>query len=215
MYDGVIFDQDGVILDLDIKDFERMDAIRVKEARKRGINFDLDDAQKLVEARSSSEVEKLIRAKDMTWQDLQSIEKLKEKEKIQKIKDGDIKIFQDVDNVLANLSVPVAIATNASQASTEFMVDYFGLKEDVDRVKGLNTEDMRNFFDRKKPNSIMIEEIMESLNLMNPIMVGDSNSDIKAANNANIDSIYIKSHWDIEERPTYSVKKIREIKDIV
>lgn len=215
MYDGIIFDQDGVLLDLDIKDFKWLDEVRVREARRRGFDFNLNDAQKLVEAKSSSEVEKLIRGKNMTWQDLQRIEKVKERKKTRKMENGEIEIFEGVDKTIANLSIPVAIVTNASQTSTNFMVNYFGLQESINEVKGLNTDNMKEFFDRKKPEPIMIEEVKESLNLKNPVMVGDSNSDIKAANNAEIDSIHVKSHWDIDENPTYSVNKIREIKDII
>ena len=214
MYDGILFDQDGVLLDLDIKDFKWMDEVRVREARRRGFDFDLNDAQKLVEARSSSEVEKLIREKNMTWQDLQRIEKVKERKKTQKMENGEIKLFEGARKTISDLSIPVAIVTNASQLSTNFMVSYFGLQESIDEVKGLNTDNMKEFFDRKKPETIMIEEVKESLNLKNPIIVGDSNSDIKAANDAEIDSIHVKSHWNIDENPTYSVKKIKEIKEI-
>jgi len=202
-------------LDLDIDTFNWMDRIRVKGAQNKGFDFNMSDAQKLVDAGSSSEVEKLIQSKDMTWKDLQEIERTKERKKIEKMKNKEIQLNEGVNKLLSNLSISAAIVTNASKMSTKFMLTYYDLHKDINQVEGLNINSMKEFFDTRKPRPIMIEEVQSSLGLKRPLMVGDSNSDIKAANNAGIDSIHIRSHWEIDQKPTYSINKIKEIEEII
>jgi len=63
MYDGVIFDQDGILLDSGINKFYWMDEIRAEQARKKGFDFSVDDAIKIVKANSPEPVERLLQKK--------------------------------------------------------------------------------------------------------------------------------------------------------
>jgi len=78
MYDGIIFDQDGVLLDSGINKFHWMDQIRIDEARKDGIELEKSDVKKLVKSSSHETVEKLLQQNGMTWDQLKNIEQKKE-----------------------------------------------------------------------------------------------------------------------------------------
>lgn len=216
MYDGIIFDQDGVLLDSAINRFKWMDEIRAEEARKRGFDFQIEDAKKLVRAYSPEPVEELLNEKGMKWEHVRQIEHAKENWKIEKIEQGDIKLFEGVEPTLQSLDIPRAVVTNAPLLSTRFCLRYFGISRYFSAVNAPHTDDMRQFYSRKKPKPVMIREIMNRLELENPVMVGDSNSDIKAAENAGIDSIHLNSYgFETDSEPTHKAESIEQIVDIV
>jgi len=57
---------------------------------------------------------------------------------------------------------------------------------------------------------------MDKMNLENPLMVGDTGSDLKAAENAGIDSVHINSYgFETDVEPTYVADSIKEVLEIV
>jgi len=216
MYDGVIFDQDGVLLDSGINRFRWMERIRIQEAERRGFDLDGEDVMSLVRASSHKDVKELLDETGMTWENLKKLEETKENWKIEKIEQGDIQLFSDVKDTLSSLNKPVAMATNAPKLSTRFTVKYFGIEKQFETIKAPELDDMKSFYDRKKPKPVMIKEIMDELGLENPIMVGDSASDIKAAKNAGIDSVHINSYgFGNDADPTYEADNVREVVEMV
>lgn len=216
MYDGIIFDQDGILLDSGIDKFYWMDEIRAKEARKKGFDFTVEDAKTMVRANSAEPVKKLIESKGMTWQHVKEIELAVENQKIEKIEHGEIGLFPGVKKVLDTLDKKKAVVTNAPLLSTRLNLRYFGISKEFEVVNAPHTDDMRQFFGRKKPKPVMIEETMQKMGLENPVMVGDTSSDIKAAENAGIDSIHINSYgFDSGTEPTHVADSIEEVLDIV
>jgi HAD superfamily hydrolase (TIGR01549 family) len=216
MYDGVIFDQDGILLDSGINKFYWMDEIRAEQARKKGFDFSVDDAIKIVKANSPEPVERLLQKKGMTWEHLKEMELAVENRKIHKIEHGEITLFPEVKNVLNSLDKKKAVVTNAPLLSTRMMMRYFGISQEFGVVNAPHTDDMRKFFSRKKPKPVMIKETMDKMNLENPLMVGDTGSDLKAAENAGIDSVHINSYgFETDVEPTYVADSIKEVLEIV
>lgn len=216
MYDGIIFDQDGVLLDSGINKFYWMDEIRAEEARKKGFDFSIEDAKTLVKSSSPEPVEKLIEKKGMSWEQVKQLELAVENQKIEKIEHGEITLFPEVKNVLSTLDKKKAVVTNAPLLSTRLNLRYFGISPEFDIVNAPHTDDMRQFFSRKKPKPVMIRETIQKMNLENPLMVGDTGSDIKAAENAGIDSVHINSYgFETDIEPTHKADSIKEILEIV
>jgi len=216
MYDGIIFDQDGVLLDSGINKFHWMDQIRITEAKRRGINLEKNDIKTIVHASSHENVEELLNQKNMSWKQLKQIEQKKESWKIERIEKGEIKLFPKVDEVLEILSKPTAMVTNAPLMSTKFTLNYFGINNYFDHINAPRLKDMKKFYDRKKPAPVMIEESMEKLDMENPVMIGDSGSDITAAENAGIDSIHLNTYgFETETEPTYTAESIVELLEIL
>lgn len=216
MYDGIIFDQDGILLDSGLNQFYWMDEIRAKEARKKGFDFSIEDAKTIVKANSPEPVEKLLKKKGMSWDQIKQLELAVENQKIEKIEHGEISLFPEVKNVLKTLDKKKAVVTNAPLLSTRLNLRYFGISKEFDVVNAPHTDDMRQFFSRKKPKPVLINETMQKMNLKNPLMVGDTGSDLKAAENAGIDSVHINSYgFETDLEPTYEADSIKEVLEIV
>lgn len=216
MYDGVIFDQDGILLDSGINKFYWMDEIRAEEAQKKGFDFSVEDAKTLVKASSPEPVEKLLEKTGMNWEHVKQLELAVENQKIEKIEHGEITLFPGVKNVLESLDKRKAVVTNAPLLSTRLTLRYFGISNEFNIVNAPHTEDMRTFFNRKKPKPVMIRETIQKMSLENPVMIGDTESDIKAAKNAGIDSIHINSYgFDSRTEPTYEADSIQEVLEII
>jgi len=216
MYDGIIFDQDGVLLDSGINKFYWMDEIRAEEAQRKGFDFSIEDAKTLVKSSSPGPVEKLIEKKGMGWEQVKQLELAVENQKIEKIEHGEITLFPGVKNVLSDLDKKKAVVTNAPLLSTRLNLRYFGISPEFDIVNAPHTDDMRQFFSRKKPKPVMIRETIQKMNLDNPLMVGDTGSDLRAAENAGIDSVHINSYgFETDVEPTYKADSIKEILEIV
>ena len=216
MYDGIIFDKDGVLLDSAVNDFLWMDKVRVNAAEKHGIKMEINDAITIAKASSTDEVEKLLRKKEASWEQLQKIENTVQDSKIRLMQENYITPFPQVETILDNLDVEKAVATNAPRRTAEFTFDHFGLEGHFRIINAPSMEPMQNYFDKKKPGVEMLKSAMDYMNCSNPVMVGDTKSDIKAAENAGIDSILVESYGERPELdPTHRVTRLAELKRFV
>jgi phosphoglycolate phosphatase-like HAD superfamily hydrolase len=193
MYDGVIFDKDGVLLDSGLNNFQWLDRARVNHAREHGVDFSIDEA-KVVAKGSKEDVLDLLDEKGISFEKLMGIEEGVERTKIRMIRNGYIRLFPGARKILSNVEV-AGLATNSPSLSTSFEVDFFGLDGFFDCVRSTRLEEGR-LFERRKPDSVMLEEVIDELGLDNPVMVGDTSSDVYAAENAGIDSILVESYRD-------------------
>lgn len=192
-YEAVIFDQDGVLLDSGLNNFLWMDEVRKNAAEERGYSFETEDSIKVVDATSRQEIEELLEEKEMTWNELREIEKTVERAKIEMIKQRYIQLFSGTKNLLNSLEVPVDLATNATDISTDFVLDFFSINSCFESVRTVELEQGR-WFECKKPGDILVEGVARDLGTENVLMVGDSSSDIGAAKAADVDSVLIESY---------------------
>lgn len=215
-YDGVIFDKDGVLLDSGLNNFHWKDKARVKAAQKKDIELTLDKSIQIVEASTIKEIEEFLQDTGMTWKDLKQIEKSVEETKIELIKQGVIWLFPEAKNTLESINQTKALATNAPKKATNYTLSNFEIEQHFSNVKATSINDIKQYFRRKKPNRVMLEEIMDENNLENPLMVGDTRTDIKAAANAGIDSLHVLNYSNSASgKADYEVDNISQLKNIV
>ena len=214
-YEAVIFDQDGVLLDSGVNNFLWMDEVRKSAAEDAGYSFTKEDCMKVVEACSREEIDELLGRKSMSWEELVKVEKTVENAKIEMVKQGYIRLFSGAQKLLKGLDVPVGLATNATDISTSFVLDFFSIGNHFRSVRTVELERGR-WFECKKPCDTLVEGVAQDLGSENVLMVGDSSSDVGAAKSAGIDSVLVESYGKKPSLdPTYRVKTVSEVSTLL
>lgn len=215
-YDSIIFDKDGVLLDSGLDNFHWMDKARVKKAEERGINLSIKDSVEIVKASKIEDIEELMDRKGMTWRDLKQIERSLENAKIEMIKQGIIWLFPEAKETVQEIEKPIALATNAPRKVTEFTLKEFKIQKEFENIKSTSVDNVKNYIKRRKPDPVMLEEIMDENNFSNPLMVGDTSTDINAAENAGIDSAQVLNYKDSANGSAdYKINNLSEVKNII
>lgn len=214
-YDAVIFDKDGVLLDSMYDNFKWADKMRVELAQDMGKEIDMKDSRKIVTASTVEELKEAVEETGLEAETIREIEGDIAKRKIEKIKNGDISLFKDTRKVLESLELPKSVVSNAPLETTKFTVKNFGIEKHFETVKAPPLDDIHEFVRLKKPSVYMLEDVIERMNASNPVMVGDSDDDIKAAKNAGIDSIFVNTNGGTDLNPTHKVQRLESILEII
>lgn len=215
-YDAVIFDMDGVILDSGLDNFQWMDQIRRKKAKEMGYKYSKDDAVQIVQSTDMSQVQELIDRKEMTLEEVEEIEHRVQNAKISLIEHGAIRLFSETEKILQEIDRPIGLATNSPKKTAKFTLRYFGINDYFDSFQALELTDLENYIENKKPHSYMLEKVIEDLDAENPVMVGDTSADVKAAENAGIDSVLVQSYAERKNlNPTHRIRDLSELRSIL
>ncbi|MFB6204205.1 MAG: HAD family hydrolase [Candidatus Nanohaloarchaea archaeon] len=215
MYDAAIFDKDGVLLDSVEDGFKWMDRIRVREAARIGIDLTIDEAESIAHAKSREELVQFLREKGMSWKQLMEIESRVEREKRGKVRNGDIQLFSQVQDILEGTKLPKAVVSNSPRTTTEFVLNYFNIDRYFDAVYAPELDPSGSFLDRRKPNPSMLREAVNALEARNPVMIGDTSADVRAAKRLGIDSILVDRHGLSDLNPTHRVDSLSELKKLL
>lgn len=218
-YDAVIFDKDGVLLDSmnESSAEEKLwyDRSRAEIAEKKGFNLTAEEVKGIVKAQSEEELEEFSRSTGLSISDITDIEKNLARKKIEKIKSGEIQLFSQAEKVLEAIDRPKSLVSNAPWMATEFTVKKFELGKHFEAVESPSLENVRRYTEIKKPAPYMVEKVIRVMEADNPVMVGDSSDDVKVAENAGIDSVFVNTNGGTDLDPTYRVEELQEILDIV
>lgn len=215
-YDALIFDFDGVLLDADRNGFKWANDVRKQKARELGYENDLEVLRALFEVeKSSEELKDFLSSHGIRVDDLQTWEKEIEQEKIKLVKEGSLSLYPGTWEILEETEVPKALISNAYGEATDEIVKYLGLDENLSFWKAPSLDDMEQYVEQMKPHPDMLEEAMDEMNRDKALMVGDSASDVEAAENAGIDSVYINRDGKENEKATYNIESLKELKEIV
>lgn len=188
-YDGVIFDNDGVLLTLTSSDahlngareaFERVgvptpDPDHV-EAISFGVSVNRLDA---ICRRYDLDPAEFWRARDDAISAAQRAE----------MTAGEKRPYSDID-VLSDLSMPLGVVTSNQRATVEFAFDHFGLAPYFQTVQA--REPTVESLERKKPHPFYVERALDDLGVDDVLLVGDNESDVEAAHRAGIDAAFIR-----------------------
>ncbi len=214
-YDAVIFDKDGVLLDSLSGGYKYANRIRVEELRKRGIETDEEEARTIVRASHRRELERFMDEKGLSWKEVEEIEKRIAAIKNRKIEEGEIRLFPGIENLLESIDASKSVVSNAPWRNTCFTMFYFGIGRYFERVESPSLDDLKTYLRLKKPNPVMVARVIESMEVENPLMVGDSQDDIEVAHNTGIDSCLVHRRNDFEAEPTYEIESIEDLPRIL
>ncbi|MFB6144252.1 MAG: HAD family hydrolase [Candidatus Nanohaloarchaea archaeon] len=215
MYDGVIFDKDGVLLDSSIDGFEWFDRARVEEAKKRGHELTVEEAKSIIKAGTVEELQAIKEEKGFSWEELSEIERAISERKNQRIRKGEIDLFPGTEKVLEESEVAKAVVSNAPWHTTSFVIEHFGLESHFAHVESPSLNDIREYVRRKKPNPVMVENALAEMEAEKVVMVGDSSDDIQVAENAGIDSCLVNGRDYSGPEPDHRLNSLEDILDLI
>ncbi|MES3160357.1 MAG: HAD-IA family hydrolase [Halorubrum sp.] len=123
--------------------------------------------------------------------------------------------YDDLDT-LGDLDVKMGIVSSNQQATVDFLIDHF------DGFEGFGTaygrEPTIHSLQLRKPNPHYLEQALGDLDADSALFVGDNESDIKAAENAGIDSAFIRRphrrNWELNVWPTWEIDSLDDLFDV-
>ncbi len=215
-YDAVIFDFDGVLMDSGFDGFQWALEERHKVIEENGWDLNLDKLERgIFQPDHSENIKEILNEENLSWRQLKQMEKAVAERKVEMASTGEIEIFEDAEEILNALDCPKAIVSNAYNDYLQKLLEELDIENYIDFWIAPRIEDIRNYREKMKPEPEMVEEALEQLEAQNAVMIGDQVSDILAARNAGIDSIYINRSGDTEAKADYSVKNLTEALQII
>lgn len=212
-YDAVFFDLDGVIFDSSVDRYRWADKARKNKAEELGFNLEDSDAELLVGSQENKLIRELFERTGMNWSHLTEIEKAKEEKKRELIREGKISLTKNAEEVLDSIKIDKAAVTNAPHSGSLYGLKYFDVNHHFNTVNAPKINEIRNFYCIRKPEPTLINTAIQQLEASNPVMIGDSKSDIIAANRADIDSVYLGLNESTEAE--YSIKTLDKLTEIL
>ena len=188
-YDGVIFDMDGVLVEPAERSLMEQAAIHafescgVPDPRTEHVESIIfgTDPDTLNQLCTTIEV-----SQEVFWR---TRDEHASEAQIRAVRNGGKPPYDDVE-ILANLDCPLGVVSSNQQATVDFLLSHYELAAyfEVAYGRAPTLEDLH----RKKPNPYFIEQAMADLGVSNPLFVGDRESDVLAARNADVDAAFIR-----------------------
>lgn len=212
MYDAVIFDSDGVLVSRTAYDvlhgaaWAAFDAAEVSDPDQTAVESTVVDV-------SPDEISRICEQYDLDPETFWSHrERLAVERQQDEARAGRKTPYEDL-SALDRLSVPLGIVSSNQQATVDFLVEYFGLDSYFEVALG--REPTLDSLDKQKPNPHYLNRAIDTLGADTVLFVGDNDSDIQAAENADVDSAFIRRphrrDHDPSPAPTYVVEDLHDI----
>ncbi|WP_396612166.1 HAD family hydrolase [Haloferax sp. S1W] len=215
-YDAVLFDSDGILVEPPSYETQReatrqaFHAVGVEDVRQKHLDAAVGGGtvETLHEVCSEYDL-------DVTefWD---AFEHHDEQSQFDAFEAGERTLYDDV-NAVSDLPVTRGVVSNNHHSTIEFKLDFFGLHSLFDTYYGREKtiESLRLM----KPNTHYIDRAMADLGAESALYVGDSDSDMVAAERAGLDSAFVRrSHCqdaDLSVTPTYDVDSLHDIVPLV
>ncbi|MCG1002070.1 MULTISPECIES: HAD family hydrolase [Halobacterium] len=133
----------------------------------------------------------------------------------EEVREGRKTLYDDLHE-LHDLDVSMGIVSSNQQATVDFVLEHFGVDDLFGAAYGREptVESLR----RRKPNSHYIDQALADLDADSALFVGDNESDVRAAENAGIDSAFIRRphrrDWELNVWPTWEIDGLDDLHDI-
>jgi HAD superfamily hydrolase (TIGR01549 family) len=133
--------------------------------------------------------------------------------RMEQIEDEGFGLVDGVEKVLNDLresQVKIGVISNAPDQAVEMVVDHFDLRGYFKFFRGVQSfEDLK----ARKPHPNHLELAKFQLKRDPYLYVGDRESDVEAAINADMDSVWV--HHEDSDEPTYSVESVDQVLQVL
>lgn len=219
VYEAILFDMDGLLLRRHDEYPETYTDAVVEAFR----SFDVEPTAADVEAffrGSGKTLEGMREVCDRYGVDFETFwsERERQASNLQRrmMERGERELYDDC-TVLSTLaeSHDLGLVSNNQQETVEFALDYFGLTAHFGTAYG--REPSVEGFERTKPDAYYVERALEDLGTRSALLVGDSASDVIAADRAGIDSAFVwrdhRSGYELSAEATHEMDRLTELTD--
>ncbi|SEO69065.1 haloacid dehalogenase superfamily, subfamily IA, variant 1 with third motif having Dx(3-4)D or Dx(3-4)E [Halogranum amylolyticum] len=215
-YDAVLFDSDGVL----VEPPARRTQLEAAAAAFRAVGVDDVDRTHLVDVVSgmtTARLEEICLAYDLDVAEFwDARERHDERSQFEAFRAGDRDRYEDVEAV-GDLRRPRGVVSNNHHTTVAFKLEFFDLDPLFDTFYG--REMTVESLSLKKPNTHYLDRALSDLDAESALYVGDSESDVVAANRAGLDSAFVRRRHtrdvDLSVTPTYEVDSLYDVADLV
>jgi HAD superfamily hydrolase (TIGR01549 family) len=120
--------------------------------------------------------------------------------------------YDDIDE-LDDLDVNMGVVSSNQQATVDFVLDHFGVREHFETAYGRDATIQS--LNLRKPNPHYVKRALADLDADSALFVGDNESDLRAAERAGIDSAFIRrphrTDWDLNVWPTWDIESLSDL----
>jgi HAD superfamily hydrolase (TIGR01549 family) len=214
-YDTVVFDNDGVLVGR--TQFTVLEAAMAETFEQFGVtDADPEHVEQLTIGATPTSVIQVCREygldPDAFWRERDRVLSAAQQAEA---REGRKTPYDDL-GTLADLDTTLGIVSSNQQATVDFLLDHFGLDDLFDTAYGRSPT--LESLSCRKPNPHYIERALADLDADSALFVGDNESDITAAENAGIDSAFIRrphrDDWDLNVWPTWDIDGLSDLHDI-
>jgi phosphoglycolate phosphatase-like HAD superfamily hydrolase len=213
-YDAVVFDNDGVLVELTPMTVLR-DAVRAAFA---DVGVENPDEDYVELAADHEDLDALAAVESEYGVALDEFWPARERRAIEYQRDligGEGKPpYEDLHRI-TELDASLGVVSNNQQATVERIVVEYGLEDAVETVYG-RTPTVAGVR-RRKPDTYYLDAALEDLGTRNALYVGDSESDVVVAQRADIDSVFLRRPHRADTRlsvdPTYEFESLAALVD--
>ncbi len=215
MYDAVVFDMDGVLVEPTSYDAARRAIDRAFDEF--GVEATEEDFDAMFDVDQDT-VEELCRRHGLDTREFWRVRETEINEaQTREFEDGGKNPYPDVDVVHRLDGHRLAVVSNNQQPTVEHVVEGLGFRsrfEDV-RARGPKVEDLQ----RKKPSPHLLKQTLDTIDAASALYVGDREKDIVAASRAGVHSALVRrshnSDLEPEKQPTYDLEGLEDLLDVV
>ncbi|MFB6093618.1 MAG: HAD family hydrolase [Halanaeroarchaeum sp.] len=211
-YDAVLFDNDGVLSRLTDRSVIR-EAVERAFAEAGVEDPEEEHVEALTLGVTPERLESVAEAYDLDpssfWRRRDELASAAQRRAVD---EGEKPLYGDFDAVL-DLPVPRGIVSSNQHPTVEYILERNDVAEHFETVYGreMTVAGLR----RKKPATYYLDRAVADVGATNPVYVGDSESDVVAAHNAGMDSVFVRrdhrADLDLSVSPTAEVESLAEL----
>jgi HAD superfamily hydrolase (TIGR01549 family) len=211
-YDTVVFDNDGVLVGRTA--FDVLEAAMAETFEQCGVtDADPDHVEQLTVGATPTQVTRVCRQygldPDSFWRTRDGVVSRAQQAEARA---GRKTPYDDLET-LADLDTRLGIVSSNQQETVDFLLDHFGLSGLFDTAYGRHPT--IESLSLRKPNPHYLERALADLEAESALFVGDNESDITAAENAGIDSAFIRrphrEDWNLNVWPTWEIEALDDL----